>query len=150
MFQILWLKNANCIISFRISSCNYSIICICSSKSIWISLTKLNFYLNRDGNEMEFEINSRVVTVEIGRDGHTFTPSQGVFHIDLDFEHTTMDYDTQNWSILCGVTYIATSDQAWDLGSCLSRTSGTNLTRCSCSRPGTYAALLTRKSSRVR
>ena len=108
------------------------------------------FYLNSNGDEMEFEINSRVVTVEVGSNGQRFVPSQGVFHVDLYFEHIDVDYDTEEWNISCGVTYVAASDQAWDLASCVTRTTGTNITRCSCNRPGTYAALLTTKLSRVR
>ncbi|KAJ9586827.1 hypothetical protein L9F63_019579, partial [Diploptera punctata] len=103
----------------------------------------------RDGDEMEFEINSRVVTVEVGRDGHRFVPSKGVFHVDLEFEHTVIDYNTEQWNISCGVTYVAASDHSWDLASCITTTVNTNLTKCSCDKPGTYAALLTTKSSRV-
>ena len=109
-----------------------------------------NSYLNSNGNDVEFEINSKIVTVEMGKDGQRFSPNQGAFHMDLDFEHTVMDYDTEKWNISCGVTYVAASDHAWDLASCVTRTFSSNLTRCSCNKPGTYAALLTRKSPQVR
>jgi hypothetical protein len=106
--------------------------------------------LLRDGNELEFEINSRVVTVEMGRDGHRFVPSQGIFHVDLEFEHTVKDYNTDEWNVSCGVTYVAATEHSWDFTACITQTVGTNLTRCRCNRPGTYAALLTTRPTHVR
>jgi hypothetical protein len=104
----------------------------------------------RDGNEMEYEINSRVVTVEIGRDGQRFVPSQGIFHVDLEFEHTVNTYNTNEWNISCGVTYVAAAEHSWDFTACTTHTISTNLTRCRCNQPGTYAALLTTIPTHVR
>ncbi|KAJ4440133.1 hypothetical protein ANN_08271 [Periplaneta americana] len=103
----------------------------------------------RDGNELEFEINSKVVTVEMGRDGRRLIPSQGVFHVDLEFEHIIKDYNTDGWNVSCGVTYVAAIEHSWDLTACITQTIGTNMTRCSCNRPGTYAALLTKRPTHL-
>jgi hypothetical protein len=106
--------------------------------------------IRRDGNEMEFEINSRVVTVELGRDGRRFVPSHGIFHVDLEFEHTVNTYNKDEWNISCGVTYVAAAEHSWNFTACTTRTISTNLTRCRCNQPGTYAALLTTRPTHVR
>jgi hypothetical protein len=103
----------------------------------------------RDGNEMEFEINSRVVTVELGRDGRRFVPSQGIFHVDIEFEHIEKNYNRDEWNVSCGVTYVAASEHSWDFDACTALTVGTNITRCRCNQPGTYAALLTTRPTYV-
>ncbi|XP_021915638.1 adhesion G protein-coupled receptor B2-like isoform X2 [Zootermopsis nevadensis] len=103
----------------------------------------------RDGNEMEFEINSRMVTVEVGRDGQRYVPSQGVFHVDLEFEHTVKNYSIDEWNISCGVTNVAATEHSWDFSACTTQTVGTNLTRCRCNQPGTYAALLTARPTNL-
>src|SRR5215470_14034143 len=94
---------------------------------------------------MEFEINSRVVTIELGRDGRRFVPSQGIFHVDIEFEHVEKNYNRDEWNFLCGVTYVAASEHSWDFEACTALTVVTNVTRCRCNQPGTYAALLTTK-----
>jgi hypothetical protein len=100
---------------------------------------------------MEFEINSKMVTVEVGRDGQRFVPSQGIFHVDLEFEHTVKNYNIDEWNISCGVTDVAAAaGHSWDFSACTTQTAGTNITRCRCHQPGTYAALLTARPTHVK
>jgi hypothetical protein len=98
---------------------------------------------------MEFEINSRVVTVELGKDGRRFVPSQGIFHVDIEFEHIEKNYNRDEWNVSCGMTYVAASEHSWDFDACTALTVGTNVTRCRCNQPGTYAALLTTRPTQV-
>jgi hypothetical protein len=98
---------------------------------------------------MEYEINSRVVTVEMGRDGQRFVPSQGIFHVNLEFEHSVKNYNIDEWNVSCGVTHVAAAEHSWNFTACTTQTVGTNLTRCRCNQPGTYAALLTARPKHV-
>jgi hypothetical protein len=98
---------------------------------------------------MEFEINSRVVTVELGRDGRRFVPSHGIFHVDIEFEHSEKNYNRDEWNVSCGVMYVAGSEHTWDFSTCTALTFGANVTRCRCNQPGTYAALLTTRPTHV-
>ncbi|GLH12057.1 Uncharacterized protein GBIM_16808, partial [Gryllus bimaculatus] len=93
--------------------------------------------------EVEYELNSRVVTIELGINGKSIEPSSGTFWVDLELDHLIHDYNPEEWNVSCGVANSVTFEHSWELEGCTAQTTGLNSTRCRCSQSGTYAILLT-------
>ncbi|XP_068086168.1 uncharacterized protein [Anabrus simplex] len=103
----------------------------------------------KNGSELEYEINSRVVSIELGRDARWLYPPAGSFWVDLELDHFIKDYNSEEWNALCAVTSAATFEHSWNFEVCRTHTISLNMTRCRCSRAGTYAVLLTSRPQNI-
>ncbi|XP_012282702.1 uncharacterized protein LOC105700951 [Orussus abietinus] len=95
-----------------------------------------------DGTDLEYRMNSRVVTVA----SSSWQPSKNDrIRVDLQLHH--LQNHTGSWNISCGVTDLS---GAWDLNTCISDTvPEEGLTRCTCPCTGTFAVFLTARAIRV-
>ncbi|KAK6637504.1 hypothetical protein RUM44_007924 [Polyplax serrata] len=102
-----------------------------------------------DGTDQEFEINSRLVTIELGRRRFRISPVADSFFADIELDHFVKDYDPEAWRWSCGVTEFASFRSTWDLNACTGQMVSPNTTRCRCRKTGTYAVLLISKNQLV-
>ncbi|KAJ8867603.1 hypothetical protein PR048_031405 [Dryococelus australis] len=94
------------------------------------------------GQELYYEINSHIVTVDLQQDGQKTI--NGIFSISLQFNSVFKTYDAEEWDTKCAMTQYLSISHPWDLGSCLmERPRSLHTVWCRCSRPGAYAVLLT-------
>nr|XP_033189545.1 uncharacterized protein LOC117156543 isoform X3 [Bombus vancouverensis nearcticus] len=95
-----------------------------------------------DGTDLEFRINSRVVTVAIpafNLDKHN------KIWVDLQLKH--IENQSSSWNVSCGLMDVIGS---WDLNSCIANISpGDATTHCLCPSSGTFAVFLTARAVRV-
>ncbi|XP_014468540.1 PREDICTED: uncharacterized protein LOC106741243 isoform X3 [Dinoponera quadriceps] len=95
-----------------------------------------------DGTDLEFRINSRVITVAV--------PSFGVdkyskIWVDLQIRH--LQNQTSGWNTSCG---LMDNSGSWDLNSCIANTVfGDATTHCLCPTAGTVAVFLTTRAVKV-
>ncbi|XP_025264739.1 uncharacterized protein LOC105250957 isoform X2 [Camponotus floridanus] len=92
-----------------------------------------------DGTDLEFRINSRVITIAVpsfGADKHN------KIWVDLQIRH--LQNQTGSWNTSCGLMDNAGS---WDLNTCIANTiSGDVTTHCLCPTTGTIAVFLTTRA----
>ncbi|OAD54805.1 Brain-specific angiogenesis inhibitor 1 [Eufriesea mexicana] len=92
-----------------------------------------------DGTDLEFHINSRIITVVIpsfSLDKHN------KIWIDLQLKH--MQNQSNSWNLSCGLMEVTGS---WDLNTCVANTSpGDTTTHCLCPSSGTFAIFLTARA----
>lgn len=95
-----------------------------------------------DGTDLEFRINSRVVTVAVP----TFNLDKyNKIWVDLQLKH--VQNQSNSWNLSCGFMDVTGS---WDLNSCIANTSpGDDVTHCVCPNSGTFAVFLTARAVRV-
>ncbi|XP_016770576.1 uncharacterized protein LOC410154 isoform X1 [Apis mellifera] len=95
-----------------------------------------------DGTDLEFRINSRVVTVAVP----TFNlDKHNKIWVDLQLKH--VQNQSNSWNLSCGFMDVTGS---WDLNSCIANTSpGDDVTHCVCPNSGTFAVFLTARAVRV-
>ncbi|XP_011255683.1 uncharacterized protein LOC105250957 isoform X3 [Camponotus floridanus] len=95
-----------------------------------------------DGTDLEFRINSRVITIAVpsfGADKHN------KIWVDLQIRH--LQNQTGSWNTSCGLMDNAGS---WDLNTCIANTiSGDVTTHCLCPTTGTIAVFLTTRAVKV-
>ncbi|CAD1472988.1 unnamed protein product [Heterotrigona itama] len=95
-----------------------------------------------DGTDLEFRVNSRVVTVAVpafSSDKHN------KIWVDLQLKH--VENQSSSWNVSCGVMDAA---GYWDLDSCIANTSpGDAVTHCLCPSAGTFAIFLTARAVKV-
>lgn len=107
------------------------------------------------GLDVQYEIISHIVNIEMGQANKRIIPPKGLFWIDLELGHAQtnnysmeflqrMQHMQQEWNVTCAITDVATFKDTWDLDSCITRVINTTLTRCTCTKTGTYAVLWTR------
>ncbi|CAK9815543.1 Adhesion G protein-coupled receptor B3 [Anthophora plagiata] len=101
-------------------------------------------YVNEldDGTDLEFRINSRLVTVAVpafSLDKHN------KIWVDLQMKHVQNQSNT--WNVSCG---LLDGTGFWDLNSCIANTlPGDASTHCLCPSTGTFAVFLTARAVRV-
>ncbi|KAL0272241.1 UNVERIFIED_CONTAM: hypothetical protein PYX00_005296 [Menopon gallinae] len=95
-----------------------------------------------DGSDLEYEINSRVVTVEIGQKRRTIGDIGDSFWVDIELDNIVKDSNPDLWNWTCAVTDVAGCTGTWDLTSCTGKLVSGNVTKCHCKKTGTYAVLL--------
>lgn len=95
-----------------------------------------------DGTDLEFRVNSRVVTVAVpafSSDKHN------KIWVDLQLKH--VENQSSSWNVSCGLMDAAGS---WDLNSCIANTSpGDAVTHCLCPSAGTFTVFLTARAVKV-
>ncbi|XP_053981534.1 uncharacterized protein LOC128877913 isoform X1 [Hylaeus volcanicus] len=95
-----------------------------------------------DGTDLEFRINSRVITVAVpafNLDKHN------KIWVDLHVKH--VQNQSSSWKVSCGFMGNA---GAWDLNSCITNIlPGDAATHCLCPNTGTFAVFLTARALRV-
>ncbi|XP_067210955.1 uncharacterized protein [Linepithema humile] len=95
-----------------------------------------------DGTDLEFRINSRVITVAVPSFG---TDKYNKIWVDLQIRH--LQNQTSSWNISCG---LMGNTGSWDLNSCIANTvSGDVTTHCLCPTAGTVAVFLTTRAVKV-
>lgn len=107
----------------------------------------LLFY--RNGEDVEYEIASNILEVSVGRDGRYINAPPGAIWLDLDIHHMIHNYSWEFWNTTCAVSDVAGSDNNWDMSSCITISYNSSLTKCTCSRTGTFVILLTTRPSYV-
>ncbi|EZA62541.1 Brain-specific angiogenesis inhibitor [Ooceraea biroi] len=92
-----------------------------------------------DGTDLEFRLNSRVITVAVpffSADKHN------KIWVDLQIRH--LQNQTSSWNMSCG---LMDNTGSWDLSSCIANTmSGEVTTHCLCPTAGTVAVFLTTRA----
>ncbi|XP_046478067.1 uncharacterized protein [Neodiprion pinetum] len=100
-----------------------------------------------DGTDLEYRINSRIVTVDaiLPEKKVAKLSIQGKISVDLLLRH--IQNHSGIWNISCGAADFTGS---WNLNTCVSNTlqDGT-ATQCVCPHPGTFAVFLTARAVRV-
>ncbi|XP_072753187.1 uncharacterized protein [Anoplolepis gracilipes] len=95
-----------------------------------------------DGTDLEFRINSRVITVAVpsfGADKHN------KIWVDLQIRH--LQNQTGSWNMSCG---LMDNTGSWDLNTCIANTaSGDVTTHCLCPTTGTIAVFSTARAIKV-
>ncbi|XP_017878424.1 uncharacterized protein LOC108624011 isoform X2 [Ceratina calcarata] len=95
-----------------------------------------------DGTDLEFRVNSRVITVAVpafSMDKHN------KIWVDLQLKH--VQNQSSSWNVSCG---LMDDTGTWDLNSCVANTSpGDAATHCQCPTTGSFAVLLTARAVRV-
>ncbi|XP_076242713.1 uncharacterized protein LOC143184400 [Calliopsis andreniformis] len=95
-----------------------------------------------DGTDLEFRVNSRVITVTVpafSLDKHN------KIWVDLQMKH--VQNQSNSWNISCG---LMDNTGTWDLNSCIANTlPGDTTTHCLCPNSGTFAVFLTARAVRV-
>ncbi|XP_076634885.1 uncharacterized protein LOC143348503 isoform X2 [Colletes latitarsis] len=95
-----------------------------------------------DGTDLEFRVNSRVITVAVpafNLDKHN------KIWVDLHVKH--VQNQSNSWKVSCG---LMDNTGAWDLNSCITNVlPGDAMTHCLCPNTGTYAVFLTARALRV-
>lgn len=99
-------------------------------------------FIRSDGTDLEFRINSRVVTVAVpafNLDKHN------KIWVDLQLKH--IENQSSSWNVSCGLMDVIGS---WDLNSCIANISpGDATTHCLCPSSGTFAVFLTARAVKV-
>ncbi|XP_071057708.1 uncharacterized protein [Onthophagus taurus] len=93
----------------------------------------------KDGIEMEYEILSNIASVWI-----LPNPPLTETTVTMEFLHlknTTSD----DWNINCAVSDFASYGYTWDLQNCRTRILDASASRCTCTRTGTFAVLMTKR-----
>lgn len=108
----------------------------CSNYSIQI------LFITSDGTDLEFRINSRVITVAVP----TFNlDKHNKIWVDLQLKH--IQNQSNSWNLSCGFMDVTGS---WDLNNCIANTSPSDAaTHCLCPNSGTFAVFLTARAVRV-
>ncbi|XP_046986208.1 adhesion G protein-coupled receptor L4-like [Schistocerca americana] len=96
-----------------------------------------------DGTEMEYEINSQVVTVQLGHGRSLLHPAPGTFQVDLEMEQVIKEYNPLRWKSTCAVTSVAQVEHSWNIEGCKTHTGANNISSCRCYQPGSFAILMT-------
>ncbi|XP_034175708.2 uncharacterized protein LOC117602168 isoform X2 [Osmia lignaria lignaria] len=95
-----------------------------------------------DGTDLEFRINSRIITVVVpafSLDKHN------KIWVDLQMKH--VQNQSNSWNVSCG---LMDDTGTWDLNSCIANTlPGDSTTHCLCPNTGTFAIFLTARAVRV-
>lgn len=95
-----------------------------------------------DGTDLEFRINSRVITVLVP--AFSLNKHNKIW-VDLQMRH--VQNQSSSWNVTCGVMDNAGT---WDLNSCIANTlSRDSTTHCLCPSTGTFAVFLTARAVRV-
>ncbi|XP_012268584.2 uncharacterized protein LOC105693321 [Athalia rosae] len=99
----------------------------------------------RDGTDLEYRINSRIVTVDVVLPENQTKLLQSKISVDLQLRHTRNQSGL--WNISCGAADFTGS---WNLNTCVSNSlPGGSATRCVCPHAGTFAVFLTARAVRV-
>ncbi|XP_076393047.1 uncharacterized protein LOC100882352 isoform X2 [Megachile rotundata] len=95
-----------------------------------------------DGTDLEFRINSRIITVAVP--AFNFDKHNKIW-VDLQIKH--VQNQSNFWNVSCGLM----DDMGmWDLNSCIANTlPGDSTTHCLCPNTGTFAVFLTARAVRV-
>ncbi|XP_049807000.1 adhesion G protein-coupled receptor L4 [Schistocerca nitens] len=96
-----------------------------------------------DGTEMEYEINSQVVTVQLGHGRSLLHPAPGTFQVDLEMEQVIKEYNPLRWKSTCAVTSVAQVEHSWNTEGCKTHNGANNISSCRCYQPGSFAILMT-------
>ncbi|XP_049845498.1 uncharacterized protein LOC126298235 [Schistocerca gregaria] len=96
-----------------------------------------------DGTEMEYEINSQVVTVQLGHGRSLLHPAPGTFQVDLEMEQVIKEYNPLRWKSTCAVTSVAQVEHSWNIEGCKTHNGANNVSSCRCYQPGSFAILMT-------
>ncbi|XP_049782694.1 adhesion G protein-coupled receptor L4 [Schistocerca cancellata] len=96
-----------------------------------------------DGTEMEYEINSQVVTVQLGYGRSLLHPAPGTFQVDLEMEQVIKEYNPLRWKSTCAVTSVAQVEHSWNIEGCKTHNGANNISSCRCYQPGSFAILMT-------
>ncbi|KAB0802106.1 hypothetical protein PPYR_04292 [Photinus pyralis] len=95
----------------------------------------------RDAAEMEYEIISNIATVSVVQNNRLV--NLGKFSFAMQFDHYVVNTNITRWRINCSVASYATYGYDWNLNECHTIIINATVTKCVCSRPGTYTVLVT-------
>ncbi|KAI4461808.1 hypothetical protein MML48_5g00000862 [Holotrichia oblita] len=108
---------------------------------------------SRDDTEMEYEILSKIASVwvlktaeEVSRktnDGDVSRENVETL-LSMEFSHPAKNSTLGLWNVNCAVTDFASYGYTWDVQGCRTRILDSSTTRCTCSRTGTFAVLMTK------
>ncbi|KAL0105494.1 hypothetical protein PUN28_016868 [Cardiocondyla obscurior] len=95
-----------------------------------------------DGTDLEFRINSRVITIAVPSFG---ADKYNKIWIDLQIRH--LQNQTSSWNTSCG---LIDNTGSWDLNTCVANTVPNDvMTHCLCPTTGTIAVFLTTRAAKV-
>ncbi|XP_059471257.1 uncharacterized protein LOC132194158 [Neocloeon triangulifer] len=92
----------------------------------------------RDGDSVELQLNSRVLTIAASR-GMKEDPSLLDVELELESRATSISHSERHlWNATCA----SFGGKSWTVDACQVTFESDNITRCRCFQPGTYAAML--------
>lgn len=106
---------------------------------------------SRDDTEMEYEILSNLASVWVltQDDVKTTETHSDETLLSMEFSHQMKNTTLGLWNVNCAVTDFASYGYTWDVHECRTRILDASTTRCTCSRTGTFAILMTKKPDYV-
>lgn len=113
---------------------------------------------SRDDTEMEYEILSKIASVwvlkateDVSRktnDGDVSRENVETL-LSMEFSHPAKNSTLGLWNVNCAVTDFASYGYTWNVQGCRTRILDSSTTRCTCSRTGTFAVLMTKRPNYV-
>ncbi|KAK9753667.1 hypothetical protein QE152_g1872 [Popillia japonica] len=108
----------------------------------------------KDDTEMEYEILSKIASVwvlkateDVSRktnDGDVSRENVETL-LSMEFSHPAKNSTLGLWNVNCAVTDFASYGYTWNVQGCRTRILDSSTTRCTCSRTGTFAVLMTKR-----
>lgn len=69
--------------------------------------------------------------------------------MSMEFQNLPTNSTSGHWETRCAIADFAMFENSWDISSCSTEELNETYTRCFCTKPGTYAVILTNKPQKV-